>query len=108
MTEARMIGRMIGEQSGATHYDALLADGLCRAGRLDDAATLLAAMHDGVVATGERAFEADIYRLEGEVARLRGDRIEARRLFTRAAEAAGATGARAYVERAQASLQRME
>jgi predicted ATPase len=104
MQEARAIGRMIGEKSGATHYDAVLADGLCRAGRLDDAAALLATIRDDIVMTGERAFEADVVRLEGEVARLRGDAVKARQLFEAASAVARSTGARAYEARAAASL----
>jgi predicted ATPase len=107
MQEARAIGRMIGEVSGSTHYDCVLADGLCRAGRLDDAAALLAAVRDAIVLTGERAFEADEARLEGEVARLRGDIASARRLFQVALEIARSTGAKAYEARAMASLQNL-
>lgn len=76
---------------------------LC-AGQLDEAAERLAVIRRDISATGERAFEPDVIRLEGEVARLRGDREDARELFTRARDLARATGALAYVSRAEESL----
>jgi predicted ATPase/class 3 adenylate cyclase len=104
MREARAIGRTLGDKAGSTHYDALLVDGLCRAGLLDEAADVLAGARADVTSTGERAFEAELLRLEGEVARLRGLDDQARHAFEAALENASASGACAYALRAALSL----
>jgi tetratricopeptide (TPR) repeat protein len=104
MRAGRELSRAMGEKAGAAHYDSILAAAELRAGRLDDAAATLA-LARAIVESGQHAFEADVVRLEGELARARGDVDAAERAFRRASEVAAAQGARSYELRAQASLE---
>lgn len=104
MREGRGLAATAGERSGSSHYDALLVDALCRAGLLDEAQARIAEIRAFIEEGGERAFEAEVDRLDGEIARLRGDRASAVDLFERARAKAAANGARAYELRAATSL----
>ena len=54
--------------------------------------------------SGNRALEAELHRLRGEVAAARGDRTEAKACFQRAIEVAQAQGAITWAQRAALSL----
>jgi class 3 adenylate cyclase/predicted ATPase len=108
MREARQLAERAGEKSGGTHYDAILIDGLCQAGWLDEAAERITQAKAQLVAVGEYAFEADLLRLEAEVARQRGDAEGARRLFGQALASATGRKSRSYELRAALSLARHE
>jgi tetratricopeptide (TPR) repeat protein len=108
MRGARQFAEQAGERSGAGHYDAVLIDGLCRAGLLDEARARIRQARDRLAAGGEQAFAADLLRLEGEAARQGGDPETARRLFHEALESAQARKSRSYELRAALSLARLE
>jgi serine/threonine protein kinase/tetratricopeptide (TPR) repeat protein len=106
--EARNFAEQGGERSGATHYNTVMIDALCRAGQIDEAAEWIEKTKQSMRAAGEDAFEADLLRMEGEVARLRGDASAARALFAQALESASSKGARSYRLRAALSMARLE
>jgi len=87
---------------------ALLAEGHGLAGQPEEALSLLADARAAVDRTGERWWEAELYRLTGEVA-LRGGRLaaEGERAFRRAIEIARGQGARSLELRAAVSLCRV-
>jgi predicted ATPase len=93
------------------HILALLAELYLRAGRIDAATERLAEAHAQVESSGERYWEAELHRLEGEVLLEaagdgnRGDRAEA--CFRRALEVAGRQGATSLELRAALSLSRL-
>jgi predicted ATPase len=90
---------------------ALLSETCLRAGRIETAGERLAETRDRVEKTGERWWEAELHRLEGEVLlaaagdRDRGHRAEA--CFRRALEVAGRQGATSLELRAALSLSRL-
>ena len=92
---------------------ALLSETCLRAGRIETAGERLTEARDRVEKTGERWWEAELHRLEGEVLlaaagdgdRDRGDRAEA--CFRRALEVAGRQGATSLELRAALSLSRL-
>jgi len=90
---------------------ALLSETCLRAGRIETAGERLAEARDRVEKTGERWWEAELHRLEGEILLAatddgdRGDRAEA--CFRRALEVAGRQGATSLELRAALSLSRL-
>ncbi|MEH2534478.1 class 3 adenylate cyclase/predicted ATPase [Bradyrhizobium sp. AZCC 1588] len=90
-------------------YLALLAEASARAGEIEQGLTALAEAVAAVEETGERRWEAEIYRLIGEltVARPGGDRTEAEAYFRRALDVAGRQSAKALELRATTSLARL-
>ncbi|MFG3595376.1 AAA family ATPase [Bradyrhizobium sp. RDI18] len=90
-------------------YLALLAEASARAGEIEQGLNALAEAAAAVEETGERRWEAEIYRLIGEltVARRGGDGIEAEACFRRALDVARRQSARALELRTTASLARL-
>jgi DNA-binding winged helix-turn-helix (wHTH) protein/predicted ATPase len=90
---------------------ALLSETCLRAGRIDAASERLAEARDRVEKTGERWWEAELHRLEGEIlltAACDGDeRDRAEACFRRALEVAGRQGATSLELRAALSLSRL-
>jgi len=90
---------------------ALLAELYLRAGRIEAASERLAEAHAQAESSGERNWEAELHRLQGEVLLAaadnedRGDRAEA--CFRRALEVAGRQGATSLELRAALSLSRL-
>ena len=92
--------RGTGTRAHLPHLLALLAELCLRAGRLEAASEQLAEAHTQAESSGERCWEAELHRLEGEVLlaaaddhghdRDRGDRAEA--CFRRALDVAGRQG----------------
>jgi ATP/maltotriose-dependent transcriptional regulator MalT len=107
MCEARALAEQAGERSGATHYDTVVSEALVRAGRLDEAAERIAATKLNMRTADEYAFEADLLRVEGELARSRGDAADAGALFMQAFESASGRHALSYRLRAALSLARL-
>jgi predicted ATPase len=103
MRAGREISMAMGEVAGASHYEAVFADGLIRAGHLDEATARLERVQADVVAAGQRAFEADIARLQGVIAERRGDIAAAQARYREALDLAVARGARSYELRAAAA-----
>jgi adenylate cyclase len=93
------------------YFLALLAELCLRAGRIDAAGERLAEARAQEEGSGERLWEAELHRLEGEVLLAaaddgdRGDRAEA--CFLRALEVAGRQGATSLELRAALSLSRL-
>src|SRR5262249_6149681 len=75
---------------------------------LAEAAERIAKAKEQMAAGGEYAFEADLLRLEGEVARRRGDAETAHRLFLQALESAASRKSRSYELRGALSGERHE
>ena len=90
-----------------TYYLSLLAETLARARRCDEAAAVLDEADRLADANEERFWQPELSRLRGELAAVRGDVDEARRLFTRAAATASRQGARSLEQRAHDSLARL-
>jgi class 3 adenylate cyclase/predicted ATPase len=88
------------------YYLALLAEALAWAGEFEQGLTALSEAAAAVEETGERRWEAEIYRLIGELtmARRAGDRTEAAACFRRAIDVAGRQSAKALELRATTSL----
>ncbi|WP_338821938.1 adenylate/guanylate cyclase domain-containing protein [Bradyrhizobium septentrionale] len=91
------------------YYLALLAEASTWAGEIEQGLIALAEAAAAVEETGERRWEAEIYRLLGEltVARRGGDRTEAEACFRRALDVAGRQSAKALELRATTSLARL-
>ncbi|WP_245309482.1 adenylate/guanylate cyclase domain-containing protein [Bradyrhizobium retamae] len=90
-------------------YLALLAEASAWAGEIEQGLTALAEAAAVVEETGERRWEAEIYRLMGEltVARRGGDGTEAEACFRRALDVARRQSAKSLELRATASLARL-
>jgi DNA-binding winged helix-turn-helix (wHTH) protein/predicted ATPase len=103
--------RGTGTGAHLTHVLALLAELCLRAGRIEAASERLAEARAQVEKSGERYWEAELHRLEGEVLLAaagdgdRGDRAEA--CFRRALEVAGGQVATSLELRAALSLSRL-
>jgi adenylate cyclase len=100
-----------GTRIGEPYFLALLSERCLCAGRIDAAGERLAEARDQVEKSGERWWEAELHRLQGEVLlaagdgdRDRGDRAEA--CFRRALEVASRQGATSLELRAALSLSR--
>lgn len=90
-----------------TYYLGLLADTLCSAGRIDEAAAALEEA-DGLIAINEERFwESALLRLRGEIAAGRGRRDDAEMFINCAIAVAQAQGAKLLESRAIASLERL-
>ena len=96
MREARRLADQIGERSGASHYDAVLIDGLLNVGALDEAEERLRSATSRLAEASEFVFEAELLRLEGELFRRRGDLQGARSAILRALDSAAARSTRSY------------
>lgn len=113
MRRAMAAARASGSYQLQTFFLALLADGLLRTGEAAEALAVVTEALGLAARTGERFYEAELYRLEGELRRTRhasdhGASTPARTpeaCFEAALEVARHQGARALERRAAASLQ---
>ncbi|MBI1734181.1 MAG: AAA family ATPase [Candidatus Rokubacteria bacterium] len=99
----------IGAGNLRPYYLTLLADACRVAGEVDAGLVATSEALAAVEATGERLWEAEIHRLEGELLRLRGSAAkgEVEACYTRALEIARGQGAQLLEKRASASLWRL-
>jgi predicted ATPase/class 3 adenylate cyclase len=99
----------IGSVANQTYYLGLLARSCARAGRIDDALSVLATALDAAESMGERWFEAELHRMSGEyVIELRSnDEARAEACFCRAVALAQRQNAKLWELRAAASLARL-
>ncbi len=107
--------RATGAELWRTHFLALLAEAYARAGQAEAGLKTLAEALDVVDRTQERVFEAELYRLKGELMLLQpsregeeaGGRREAEACFLQAIETARRQGARSLELRAVMALTRL-
>ena len=107
--------RGTGTRAHLPHLLALLAELCLRAGRIEAASERLAEAHAQAESSGERYWEAELHRLDGEVLLAaadngnpdNGSRERAEACFRRALEVAGRQGAVSLELRAALSLSRL-
>ena len=104
-------GLSIWRDTGSTgfipYYDCLLAEACALTGDIDAG---LVAVNQGLAsahATGERHYESELHRMRGELMLLRGSGEAAAAAFELALDVARTQGAKAFEERALASLDRL-
>jgi predicted ATPase len=99
----------MGSVANQTYYLGLLARSCARAGRIDDALSVLATALDAAESMGERWFEAELHRMSGEyVIELRkNEEARAEACFCRAVSVAQRQNARLWELRASTSLARL-
>ena len=83
---------------------AILAEALCQAGRIEAARTVVADALDHVARLGERDSEAELHRIEGMLHHASGDGAAAEQAFRRALEIARAQKALSWELRAATGL----
>ena len=105
--EGRSRLRAVGGRSGTPTYQALLAELLAQAGRLNDAAELAAGARLQTDESGEGWNEVTICIAEGVVAEASGHRDRARERLTTAVATGKEQGADALADRAAAILARL-
>jgi predicted ATPase len=105
----RSRGRRADGRAHRPYYLASLAEASAWAGEIEQGLTALVEAARIVEETGERRWEAEIYRLTGELtlARRGGDRTEAEGWFQRALDVAGCQNAKCLELRATTSLARL-
>jgi predicted ATPase len=98
-----------GARIGRQHYLALLAEAYAEAGRPDEARAVIGQALELVQRCGERMYEAELYRLDGEflLAESAGAVDRAARSFLTAIEVAAAQRAKSLELRATTSLARL-
>jgi adenylate cyclase len=100
----------VGVKAGTAPIYATLAEAHARAGQPEDGLAVLAEAHARVERTGERGFDSELHRLEGELFLLRGEanaEAEAEASFCQAIEVARRQQARSWELRAVTSLARL-
>jgi predicted ATPase len=108
MQDSLKMQRAIGSELDRPYCLALLAEALAKAGQVEGGLTALAEALEAAQSTGERYYEAELHRLQGELLLDQGaGRAEAKACFARALEMARRQGARSLELRAAASLARM-
>jgi predicted ATPase len=111
MGEGLAAFRATGAELWSSHFLALLAEALGMAGQPDDGLHRLAEARDSMAATGERMYQCELQRLEGDLMLMRGaavdcsadDELVAQACFERAIETAHRQGARSLELRATLS-----
>jgi predicted ATPase len=109
MEEGLSAYRSTGAETGGPRWLSWLAEACIESGRLNDGLTVLGEALDGVNETEGRQYEAEIYRLRGELL-LKQDHsnaAEAQKCFERAIEIAGNQSAKSLELRATTSLARL-
>jgi predicted ATPase len=86
---------------------ALLAEAYGKAGRVEEGLKTLSKALDVVEKTGERYYEAELHRIQGELLRMKGDEIQAEASFHQAIEVARRQQAKSWELRAAMSLSRL-
>jgi predicted ATPase len=109
MRQAIAAGRASGEQAWVPYYLAATAETCSELGRLDEALELVTEALDLVERTGERWYEAELYRLGGEFSLLRDSSPAsvAERSFRTAIEVARKQEAKSLELRSATSLARL-
>jgi len=93
-----------GALNGTTSLGLQIAEDLVAAGEIDRAEFWLTKARDIVESSGERSFAPDLLRVEGQIARERGDTDRAEALFAAAESAARQVGSIGLARRAAAEL----
>jgi adenylate cyclase len=96
-----------GDRSTRVHHLALVADGYARADEIDMGQQAVAEGLGLMAEQGERSWEAELYRLEGELLLPTGQEADAEAAFRRAIDVARRQGARSWELRAATSLGRL-
>ena len=97
----------IGAQIARPHFQAISAEALLHAGRVAAAAE---AIEDGLAASirnGERTYDAELWRLKGELLKMQDKATEAESCFQKAIEIARQQAAKSLELRASTSLARL-
>lgn len=89
------------------HFLALLAEALSKLGRIDEASGLLDEATTIVDNNGERYYEAELYRLKGELLLKKDKRAEAEQCFQRSLEIAKSQKAKSLLIRTEMSRLRV-
>jgi len=89
------------------HFLALLAEALSKLGRIDEASVLLDEATTIVDNNGERYYEAELYRLKGELLLKKDKRAEAENCFQRSLEIAKSQKAKSLLIRTEMSRLRV-
>jgi DNA-binding winged helix-turn-helix (wHTH) protein/predicted ATPase len=89
------------------YFLALLAEALSKLERIDEASALLEEATTIVDNNGERCYEAELYRLKGELLLKRAKRVEAERCFERSLEIAKSQKAQSLQIRTEMSRARV-
>jgi DNA-binding NtrC family response regulator/tetratricopeptide (TPR) repeat protein len=97
--------RSLGQRIGLAHR-AHLAEALVTVGRVDEAATIVDEAREQAAESGERAFDAELHRVHGEILLRRRDG-DAAATFERAVEIATGQGAWLFALRAASALARL-
>jgi DNA-binding NtrC family response regulator/tetratricopeptide (TPR) repeat protein len=106
MRQGADLFRSVGQRIGLSHR-AHLGDALLSAGQLDEAEAVIAEALQEAEHTGERAFESDLRRVQGEILARRGVTDAAIAALERALEIATGQGAWLYVLRSAVALARL-
>jgi class 3 adenylate cyclase/predicted ATPase/energy-coupling factor transporter ATP-binding protein EcfA2 len=109
LTEGIEVSDSVGLQVSRTMFVCFLAEGYAKAGNRERASQLLAEAFDRASRTGERFYECELHRLQGEVD-LMGDRPNTKAAYNRfraAVELARKQGTKAWELRATVSLARL-
>jgi DNA-binding SARP family transcriptional activator/predicted ATPase len=107
MTQSLATYQAMGTEDIRSMMLALLAEGHGRAGQASEALETLAEALAFVKETGERFYEAEIHRLQGELLLVQGDTGRAEASFQRAIEVACQQSAKSWQLRAVMSLSRL-
>jgi predicted ATPase len=89
------------------HFLGLLAEALAKLNRIDEAFALLDEATTMVSNTGERYYEAELYRLKGELLLMKDKRADAEGCFKRSLEIAALQKAKSLQLRTEMSLARL-
>ena len=89
------------------HFLGLLAEALSKLNRIDEAFALLDEATTMVSNTGERYYEAELYRLKGELLMMKDKRTDAEGCFKRSLEIAESQKAKSWQLRTEMSLARL-
>jgi predicted ATPase len=89
------------------HFLGLLAEALAKVDRIDEASAVLDEATTIVDNNGERYYEAELYRLKGELLLKRDKRVEAENCFKRSLEIAKSQKAESWQLRTELSLARV-
>jgi predicted ATPase len=99
--------RATGAEIKVSYYFGLLAEAHRRANRIADGMSLLNEALELIERTDERWYEAELYRLMGEMLIIDSDRNDAKRWLCRAVETAHTQGAKHWELRAATSMARL-
>jgi predicted ATPase len=107
MREGLETCQAMGTEIQRSHWLALLAEAQASAGQVEAGLRTLAEALAFVEKTGERYYEAEIYRLKGELLLRQGDEADAEASFHEAIEVAQGQSAKSWELRATVSLCRL-